>query len=142
MAIEILGEMLDTVFATFVPKAAGELEPRYEFDREAGKRTDIQRKAADGRVLYGVDMDALRVDDAGNITGKDFSRWSVSVLENNIDIVPGKHYGLSGKTTFTAYENGGRIAYSVVAERLVPVEQRKSIDVQALANQLTGKKSD
>lgn len=136
MRIETLGETLASTiqFASLFAQKAGDMTLKtFEVDGKTETKT-----SPDGRPVYRTALQALRLENGAPV-GQDRD-VSLSVIEP-CDIQPAKNYGVSGLVWITPYSMAnGRVGISIIAERVRPVEQLRSVKVSDLAKQLTGEK--
>ena len=118
MRLEVQGESLasQVQFASLLAQKATDMAVR---SFEVDGKTEV-KLAPDGRPVHRTSLQGMRVQD-GVPVSPDRS-VSLSLIEP-VDVLPGRFYTVSGKTWVTHYvDNSERIAVSVVAERVRPVQ--------------------
>lgn len=81
------------------------------------------KQNGDGKATYGVDGQLIVLNRDGEVQiSKNTSIHTVQPLEAEVDVLGAAQvYRGEGTVFVTPYESGGRIAYSINVERLVPV---------------------
>lgn len=102
------------IFMTLVAKAAGEQNPKSDFETKEAKLTK------DGKTQFVTGLKALNHEN-GTIT-REQQNVSLSVLQP-VDLLPGVMYMAAGEIQVTPYvANTGRIGYSILATTVKAVK--------------------
>lgn len=127
MRIPTVGDLVasEMIFMSLGQQHAVEMQAKKEFNSE-----DV-KKAPNGKPLYKTQLAALRVVD-GVPQGAE-NNVTLSVVEP-FDAQLGQTYICDGAVWITPYERGGRVAISVIAERMTPANQHETFTVEQLAD--------
>lgn len=107
------------VFMTLLPVKAADMKKK---TRTGDDNTTTTVLTPDDRPVYITGLKALALDGDGLPSFED-KGVSISVV-SPVDLKPGIQYKAAGKMWITPYITGNkRQGYSVMAEKLVPVEQ-------------------
>lgn len=128
MKIETIGAFTksNVLFSSFIDVA--QLQPKTTNDGSPKIHTD-------GRIIYRTQLKALAVDENGNPTREE-RNVSVGLLEQT-SIQAGIRYALDGLVWITPYSSNGNVGISIVAERIVPVNESPSVELKSLSDQIS-----
>lgn len=113
MRIKINGQQLDLTVFSVEAVSAEDWAAKKQFG------TDELKTAPDGRQLYSTRKSLVFLGERGAENGITLSVLSPEPLEEMTK------YRLDGDVIYTPWVNNGRVAVSLIAERLVPVNKKQ-----------------